>query len=490
VTGAGQDAMAEEHDRLQQHQTATWEEITMRNLVRVSVDKLLGQFDHSFDFPAADEFKIIHGPNGIGKTKLLELINATLGGNPFQIASIPFASASFEFDDSSKLDIVQHAEIPAVMAESDDETPSARGILFRLTDADGKTTEQYGPTLKGPQLRRLRSALEHEFPLNRVGVDSWYDISSNTTLSTIEALNRYSTAIESRLGLIVADLWPEDNPIRQFLNDLRIYFIETQRLLSDDRRIRQDRYADRYGTSRSTVLELADDLVNRLKDALAQNARTSQQLDRDFPRRIMLEHSELPEATDKNIQRRYNEQSSLRQALAENALLEMPGYLPLPQRPLEGWERRVLWTYLADTERKLETFIPILEKTQLLTEIVNSRFLFKALAIDASKGLKFVTNAGAEISPSLLSSGEQHELVLAYKLLFQAEENSLVLIDEPEISLHVAWQRAFLDDIIRIAKVSSLRFIIATHSPQIINKWWSRTEALHPDYDESRIESE
>ena len=34
-----------------------------------------------------------------------------------------------------------------------------------------------------------------------------------------------------------------------------------------------------------------------------------------------------------------------------------------------------------------------------------------------------------------LSSGEQHELVLAYDLLFKVKEKSLVLIDEPELSL-------------------------------------------------------
>jgi predicted ATP-binding protein involved in virulence len=64
----------------------------------------------------------------------------------------------------------------------------------------------------------------------------------------------------------------------------------------------------------------------------------------------------------------------------------------------------------------------------------------------------------------------------------------LVLIDEPEISLHVGWQKEFLADIIRIANVSSLRFIIATHSPQIINKWWPRAVALHPDADTSSNE--
>ncbi|MDA1003121.1 MAG: AAA family ATPase [Chloroflexi bacterium] len=60
-----------------------------------------------------------------------------------------------------------------------------------------------------------------------------------------------------------------------------------------------------------------------------------------------------------------------------------------------------------------------------------------------------------------------------------ASPNSLVLIDEPEISLHVAWQKAFLDDMARIATLANLRFIIATHSPQVIGEWWDRSVELY-----------
>ena len=97
---------------------------------------------------------------------------------------------------------------------------------------------------------------------------------------------------------------------------------------------------------------------------------------------------------------------------------------------------------------------------------MNSRFLFKSIRIDQERGLVVATDRGEELSPSQLSSGEQHELVLAYSLLFRVSSGSLVLVDEPEISLHVSWQQNFLDDIARIAEVASLRFIVATHSPQ------------------------
>ncbi len=77
-----------------------------------------------------------------------------------------------------------------------------------------------------------------------------------------------------------------------------------------------------------------------------------------------------------------------------------------------------------------------------------------------------------------LSSGEQHEVVLLYELIFKAKPNTTVLIDEPEISLHITWQNDFLKDLMQIIKLQSIQVIIATHSPQIINENWDLTVNL------------
>ncbi|MPN35496.1 hypothetical protein SDC9_182994 [bioreactor metagenome] len=48
----------------------------------------------------------------------------------------------------------------------------------------------------------------------------------------------------------------------------------------------------------------------------------------------------------------------------------------------------------------------------------------------------------------------------------------MLLIDEPEISLHIAWQKMFMDDLIKIADYKGIKAIVATHSPQILNGHW------------------
>jgi predicted ATP-binding protein involved in virulence len=100
------------------------------------------------------------------------------------------------------------------------------------------------------------------------------------------------------------------------------------------------------------------------------------------------------------------------------------------------------------------------------------------LEINKKEGFFFVTDNGDRLSPSDLSSGEQHELIMLYELLFKAEAGSLILIDEPEISLHVGWQSQFLQELLEITKLADIDVLMATHSPDIIQDRWDLTVEL------------
>ena len=52
------------------------------------------------------------------------------------------------------------------------------------------------------------------------------------------------------------------------------------------------------------------------------------------------------------------------------------------------------------------------------------------------------------------------------------------MLDEPEISLNVRWQRDFIEDIKKIISINNIAILVATHSPQIINDNWDLVEEL------------
>ena len=128
--------------------------------------------------------------------------------------------------------------------------------------------------------------------------------------------------------------------------------------------------------------------------------------------------------------------------------------------------------YIGDAEKKLGVFDDLIRKNELFVRIVNKKFLHKRLDISKNEGFVFTTSDGKILQSENLSSGEQHAVVLFYQLLFKVLPDSLILIDEPELSLHIVWQQQFIRDIQDIVELDGFDVLIATHSPQIIHDRW------------------
>ncbi|MFG2095351.1 AAA family ATPase [Streptomyces sp. NPDC048612] len=438
-------------------------------LSRVEVEGLLGRFNHVVEFTTDQEFVILYGPNGIGKTKVLELIDYTFKGRVLAVDQVPFDVATFAFDDGSTLVLAREGQ-RALFDRAGDESAHDLVIILKTPSSDEISWSMRESRPQIPVSRVLR-LIEQESPVSRVGPNEWHDIAHDDIISREQLFDRYG-------GNLPVDSRPYQLPdqLQDFFNGLESHLIETQRLLREAPRIRSPRSLDR--PAKSTVEVFSQNFSEQMGNVLAQNSRTSQERDRTFPRRL-LSYGVVPaEATEEAIRIRYEQQSELRARLARIALLEQSSTdLPLPDRELEDWERLVLWTYLDDSQEKLANLLDFLERAELFTSIMNSRFEYKQLHL-SREGFSILSDYGQDIPVSSLSSGEQHELVLTYDLLFNVNREALVLIDEPEISLHVAWQQEFMNDIANIAKTASLRFIVATHSPQIIHKWWSRAVSL------------
>ena len=141
-----------------------------------------------------------------------------------------------------------------------------------------------------------------------------------------------------------------------------------------------------------------------------------------------------------------------------------------------------LTIYVGDVQEKLAVFDDLAQRVGKLIDIVNERFKYKSIALHREQGFRVLTDSGNIIDLENLSSGEQHELVVLYELLFRAPKNGLVLVDEPEISLHVGWQSRFLSDLMGILELTGSYGIVATHSPVIIGTRWDLTQQLNgPD---------
>ncbi|WP_285446540.1 AAA family ATPase [Xanthomonas sp. fls2-241-TYG-148] len=77
-----------------------------------------------------------------------------------------------------------------------------------------------------------------------------------------------------------------------------------------------------------------------------------------------------------------------------------------------------------------------------------------------------------------LSSGEQQVVALMVKFIASAEKGGLILIDEPETSLHVSWQLLLPGLLRRLAEHFVCDVVVATHSPLLLSRTTSEDDCF------------
>jgi predicted ATP-binding protein involved in virulence len=438
-------------------------------LIHAQATKVLGEYDHALPFDEDSEFTIIYGPNGVGKTKFLEIINAVSRLDGRSLQTFPFASATLKYSDGHSITVKSLDRKKARNREP--VRPRVNIITFSL--------EFYGTAVKSWEFSddNFERWLIENTTWRQVGPDMWEDRVDRELADLAD--------LEMRFEHIASNSEEVPEELKYFAAQVPSYLIETQRL-------RIEQYMDPHTTqwrirsrrnrenSSSKIAEHASKMRILVNEAQTEHSRITQQLDRTFPNRILTASQNKTIDAD-HIRKRYNDQNGFRSRLGRVVSVTLAEALSLPERELNDFEIRLLNLYLDDADQKLAPFEMLLRKVELLEAIVNSRLLNKRLQVTASDGLTVIhPSDNRHIELDSLSSGEQHEIILMFDLLFNVPEGALVLVDEPEISLHVVWQLAFIPDVQRVAKLAGFRFIVATHSPQIINDSWHKAVRLGP----------
>jgi len=93
----------------------------------------------------------------------------------------------------------------------------------------------------------------------------------------------------------------------------------------------------------------------------------------------------------------------------------------------------------------------------------------KRIVFTEDKNIVFL-NGNRQLKTNQLSSGEKQLLVILFQVFLQEEQPYILLLDEPEISLHLNWQFKLIETIQNINP--NCQLIIATHSPAIFGEGW------------------
>ena len=344
-------------------------------LESIAIKKLFGLFDYHIKFDTVENITILTGPNGYGKTTILNIIYHFFNRNSEYFQKLNFASITFYFQNQKTVELK-----------------------------------------KG----------EH---------------------------NVFNEILQTKVYLI-----KEQRLIKPVLEN-----IETDDKSGKDKK-----------TFLNTIELYAEELKKLIEEKQLEAYQIAQKLDSSFPKRLIEAKTVVDEPIfKKRFAELKDKQSKLQQFGIATSAQEIPDY--------NVESAKVLSVYLNDSEEKLKIYDDLLAKIELFVNIINQKdFAFKSIKISSDKGFSFYQNKQQqELSLTDLSSGEQQEVVLLYELLFKTTPNTLILIDEPEISLHVLWQKAFIDDLQKIAAIKKINFLVSTHSPQIINNHWDLTRDLY-----------
>ncbi len=440
-------------------------------LLDLKIDKLFDIFNHEINYNQDERITIITAPNGYGKTMTLKIIYNLFNRRFNFFTRLVFEKIIFTFDNKNSIEIIKEVNSDSTLIK----------FILKENNKDMDSFEYPSKELVSQLRRGMPSRQIEEYmpnSLERTSPNEWRNKLTDEVLSFEEAIYQYNDYIPEHIMKRFDIDIPE--AFIFIINELEVYFIQEQRL------ILREPISDKFRREvviTDTIEKYSQELSQKMKKTIGEYAQVTQSLDSSFPKRLFQGNT-----LDIDAEVLRNKLQSLqeeRKKTSEYGLLKLDEDTFFQEDEINDSDTRVLSLYIADSKEKLAVFSSLVNKIELFTKILNERrFNFKSIEIDKEKGFVFKSQNGSILELTELSSGEQHEVVLLFELLFKATENSLVLIDEPEISLHVVWQKEFLNDIKEIIKLKNIDIVIATHSPQIINERWDLTVNL----EDSKIE--
>ena len=422
--------------------------------------QLFGMYDHDIVLKP-ERTTIVFGRNGVGKTVMFKLTHALLSGEMAPMLDLlryPYREFKVVLSDGS--------EVVAVRSEENDVAQ------VQLSYSPGVGGDATNCSINEGVFTKLAARLERHLPFHQVGPDRWRNDETGETMDALEVVSRWGDLGDGDVSQDMAE-WKK----LAGRNLPQTLLIQAQRLIRVDRPSARSYLRQEGNAIRDTVLAYSADLKNHIDQTLADYGREAQRRDQTYPQRLLQQAST---SSGEGLMTQADIIQSLHTLKRQQASYQALGILDEQTQGMALNEdqlltdvyRAAMSVYVRDTQAKLKIVDNLAQRVRLLLDLMGEKFSSKALKIDPKTHDLVVesTHGKAQrLSVNALSSGEQHQLVLAYDLLFRTQPNTLVLLDEPELSLHVDWQERFLKDLKAVIDLVGFDALLATHSPYIIN---------------------
>jgi len=424
-------------------------------ITRIRIEKLFGQYSYDLEFTqvagrCAPKVGIIYGDNGTGKTTILEILFHLLSPSGERkhrssLARIPFLRFSVILSDKTEISAVRkHPHITG-------------SYILRLVTPRKKVMQDK--------------------------VKATQDGSVSYTSPTVERILKYIYSLQTPVFFLndQRTLLSDQLPVRRFGQGTEE--ISFERLPSEVRQIRPDQRGLALDLS---IARTAAWLRRRLIQVSAEGEAEAQQIYAHIVKTL-----KVPRTEGGNIERKRLVQSlkelELRSHLFSKYGLTLKIKVAPLIRSLKASHRKVLpfaaqvvSSFIEGQRARLDSLEKFNDLLNRFVGLINGFLVDKRIILNVDSGIRILKNSGLALEPEKLSSGEKQLLLLFCSALTVTDRMSLFLIDEPEISLNVKWQRRLIDSLSDITKDSQCQFLLATHSIELLTKHKIHTIKLKP----------
>jgi energy-coupling factor transporter ATP-binding protein EcfA2 len=432
-----------------------------QSVIRITAIGLFGRYNYRIPANARDKADprliIFYGDNGSGKTTLLRLLHHIVSPGPGRghktaMTRIAFKEFDVSFTDGHSLCARRpHAGVGSfdlILKKKGRHVASARYVIDeeRRIPVQGKYTDEQ---------EQLSQAISEA-----IGLDSYL-------LSDQRDLHSDRLPPPRASGFIGSDLdaYNQEASLDIAVRTLRLNrHVEQndQVRLAIDRATQWARTQVLFGTNIGSVNAdtIYADVVRQLAKASGRADGTSNpEMTRDEL------HQTLRTLGERSRRQERFGISSFVRAEDISTIVDK-----VPEENL-GIVVRVLEPYLNGNRARIDALDEISRLLSFFTDSLNTFLKDKRVDFDIRAGLRVLTEDSIELNPTALSSGERQLLVLLCNVLSARQRSSLFLVDEPELSLNIKWQRELVSTLLGCTDGSPIQLFLATHSVELITSY-------------------
>jgi len=413
-----------------------------------SCTQLFGRYNHEITFADLQKKSVfLYGDNGSGKTTIIRLIYNLLSsekGTKTAIANIPFKAFSLYLKNGGTLSVHRQDNLIGD---------------YSITYEKNGSTQSYSV---------------HASAENRVLSGK------NPEMSSIKKL---IDSFQLKLFYVTHDRVLKTNDTRIKVHESS----EPDDLSSDDHwgsyTLFQDHHAQNRTQQKLPLKVITSALRDHLRlealqqENMAQNDVNSIYLDiakRLSAAKVLRNNTKGPKA--KKLLERINSIEKDYSIYRESLLLPNVPFHDFHSVISDAPENRknaiseALTPFVDSLQARMKTLQPVADLVESLQTEASQYFWDKKISFNIMDGLHVQDMDEDEIKLDWLSSGEQQLLFMLCAVALMRDNDSLVLIDEPEISLNIKWQRKIMDSLINISGSFKVQFIVATHAFEILSQ--------------------